>query len=168
MEAGKSGWGRAGPSSGLLGVVHGTDYLQGHSTVAWVEQTQAACRHHLATWSKASLLPLVAMAMPAQGSPSGPEMLGLISLSAAESASGRLSQPLGLCNLRGQGGGRASGLGTHDVCMEYHQAPIVFFWSYAQYQEPRDRKEQTCHSASNSGKMSVLVVLVGTSWSKWG
>lgn len=39
--------------------------------------------------------------------------------------------------------------------MDYHQAPLFFLWSYAQYQEPRDRKEQTCHSASNSGKMSV-------------
>lgn len=134
------------------------------------EQTQAACRHHLATWSKASLLPLVAMAMPAQGSPSGPEMLGLISLSAVESGSGRLSQPLGLCNLRGQGGGRASGLGTHDVCMEYHQAPVFFLWSYAQYQEPRGRKEQTYPSASNSANVSVCSggSIVGTSWSKWG
>lgn len=89
------------------------------------EQTQAACRHHLATWCKASFLPLVAMAMPAQGSPSGPEMPALISLSAAESGSGKLSQPLGLCNMRGQGGGRASGLGTHDVWLGYHQAPIL-------------------------------------------
>lgn len=89
------------------------------------EQTQAACPHHLATWCKASFLPLVAMAMPAQGSPSGPEMPGLISLSAAESGSGKLSQPLGLCNMRGQGGGRASGLRTHDVWLGYHQAPIL-------------------------------------------
>lgn len=52
-------------------------------------------------------------------------MPGLISLSAAESGSGKLSQPLGLCNMRGQGGGRASGLGTHDVWLGYHQAPIL-------------------------------------------
>lgn len=130
------------------------------------EQTQAACRHHLATWSKASLLPLVAMAMPAQGSPSGPEMLGLISLSAAESGSGRLSQPLGLCNMRGQGGGRASDLGTHDVWLGYHQTPIFFLWSYASNQELRDRKEQTFPSTRNNGKKSWVVV--DEFWSKWG
>lgn len=32
MVAGKSGWGRAGPSSGLLAQVHETDHRQGHST----------------------------------------------------------------------------------------------------------------------------------------
>lgn len=136
-----------------MGLTSSRDIVLQNATPA--EQAQTACWHHLATLSKASLLPLVAMAMPAQGSPSGPEMLGLISLSAVESGSGRLSQPLGLCNLRGQSGGRASGLGTHDVCMEYNQAPIFFLWYYAQSQEPRDRKEQTCPSAGS--KVSVCV-----------
>lgn len=106
------------------------------------EQTQAVCRHHLATWSKASLLPLVAMAMLAQGSPSGPEMLSLISLSAAESGNGRLSQPLGLCNMRGQGGGRASALGTQDVWLGYHQTPVFsLFISLISVAEGQERTD---------------------------
>lgn len=32
--------------------------------------------------------------------------------------------------------------------------PLFFLWSCAWYQEPRDRKEQTFPSASNSGKKS--------------
>lgn len=90
------------------------------------------------------------MAMPAQGSPSGPEMLGLMSLSAAESGSSRLRQPLGLCNLRGQGGGRASGLGTHDVAWNITKPPFSFSGLMS-----ITRSQGACPSASSSGKMTV-------------
>lgn len=45
----------------------------------------AAHGHCQAIWLLASLLPPVAMVSPAQGSPPGPQMLGLISLSASGS-----------------------------------------------------------------------------------
>lgn len=94
-------------------------------------------------------------------------MLGLISLSAAESGSGRLSQPLGLCNLSGQGGGRASGLGMHNVCLDYHQAPMFLPWVLwlVLGAEGQERTEPLI-SKQWWLKGCVVVVVSGTSGSK--
>jgi hypothetical protein len=69
-------------------------------------------RHHMATWPQASLLPLVATATSAQGSPPGPQMQSLIRLSPVASGwTAAPAQELGAMEPERQDGGGASGLG---------------------------------------------------------